>query len=193
MEKKTLLLIGIPVVGALVVANLLYFWLAPDVACKMLVYGFSFGVILLQGVASVVLWHFFGPQKATPMVISGSSFGLGILAAGGIMLTLDAPFRIALYFLIIFAVLYLICAGYLSCVAADELWNQVENAVIALPSPRHSIREWFADLQATFSRHRRGETDAEHYVRNRREVRPSPNPTPTQIPSGPPPLPSRRP
>ena len=191
MEKKTLLLIGIPVIGALVVANMLYFWLAPDVVCKMLVYGFCFGVILLQGVASVVLWHFFGPQKATPMVVSGSAFGLGIIAAGGIMLTLDAPFRTSLYFLIIFSVLYLICAGYLSCVAADELWDRVENSVITLPSPRHSIREWFSELRATFSRRRRGKTDAEHYVRNRREVRPASNPVTTQTPSGPPPLPPR--
>lgn len=192
MEKKTLLLISIPIAGALVVANLLYFWLAPDVACKMLVYGFCFGVILLQGVGSSILWHFFGSQKATPMVVSGSAFGIGVLAAGGIILALDAPFRTALYFLIIFAVLYLICAGYLSCIAADELWNRVENAVITLPSPRRSIREWFSEFRATFNRRRRGETDAEHHVRNRREVRPAPNPTSTQTPSQPPPLPSRR-
>ena len=190
MKKKTLLLIGIPAVGALVVANLLYFWLAPDVACKMLVYGFCFGVILLQSMALAVLWHFCGPQKVTPILVSGTAFGLGILAAGGIMLTLDAPFRTALYFLIIFSVLYLICVGYLSCIAADELWNRAENAVITLPSPRHSIRERFSELRTTFSRRRRGETEAEHHVRNRREVRPAPNPATTHSPS-PPPLPPR--
>ena len=188
MEKKTLLLIGIPVAGALVVANLLYFWLAPDVACKMLVYCFCLGVILLQGVASIVLWHFFGPKKATSMAVSGSAFGLGIIAAGGIMLTLDAPFRTSLYFLIIFSVLYLICAGYLSCVAADGLWDRVENSVITLPSPRHSIREWFSSIRSIFSRSQPEETDAEHHVQNRRDERPSPNPTP----SGPPPLPGRQ-
>ena len=187
MEKKTLLLIGIPVIGALAVANLLYFWLAPEVACKMLVYGFCFGVILLQGIASVVLWHFFGSQKATPMVVSGTAFGLGILAAGGIMLTLDAPFRTALYFLIIFSVLYLICAGYLSCIAADELWNRPENATITPHSLRRSIREWW---RTTFSRRRPCETTAERYVRNRRDVRPAPNPATTHSPS-PPPLPPR--
>lgn len=192
MKKKTLLLIGIPIVGALVVANLLYFWLAPDVACKMLVYCFCFGTILLQGIASAVLWHFCSPQKAAPMIVSGSAFGLGILAAGGTMLTLDAPFRTALYFLIIFSVLYLICAGYLSCVAADELWNQVENAVITLPSLRHSIRDWFSSMRTVFSRRWPGETDAERHVRNNREVRSASVTESIPILPDPPPLPPRR-
>ena len=107
MEKRTLLLTGIPIAGLLVVANILFFWLAPDVGCKLLVYGFSLGVILIQGVASGILWHCFGTQKATPMIVSGTSFALGILVAGGIMLALEAPFQTALYFLIVFSVLYL--------------------------------------------------------------------------------------
>lgn len=192
MERKTLLRIGIPVVGALAVANLLYFWLAPDVACKMLVYYFCFGVILLHGITSVVLWRFFGPQKATPMVVSGSAFGLGIFAAGGIMLTLDAPFRTALYFLIIFSVLYLICAGYLSCIAADALWTQDENAVAAPPTPRRSLRDWFSSLHTVFRRRRPQASDTEHHVRNGREVNPAHVPSPPQTPAGPPPLPERQ-
>lgn len=191
MEKRTLLLAGIPIAGALVVVNLLFFWLAPDVDCKMLVYCFSLGAILIQGIASGVLWHFFGAQKATPMVVSGTSFALGILVAGGIMLALEAPFQMALYFLIVFSVLYLICAGYLSCLAADELWNRVENAVIELPSIRHPIRDWLRAMRTAFSRRRPGESDAERHVRNNRVIPPTavfePNP---DLPD-PPPLPPR--
>lgn len=192
MEKRTLLLAGIPIAGLLVVANLLFFWLAPDVGCKLLVYGFSMGVILIQGVTSGVLWHCFGAQKATPMVVSGTSFALGILVAGGIMLALEAPFQTALYFLIIFSVLYLICAGYLSCIAADELWERVENAVIDPPSAHHPIRDWLRAMRTTFSRRRPGESDAERHVRNNREVNPEPVPDPVPVQSGPPPLPGRQ-
>ena len=192
MEKRTLLLAGIPIAGLLVVANLLFFWLAPDVDCKLLVYGFSLSVILIQGVTSGVLWHCFGAQKATPMVVSGTSFALGILVAGGIMLALEAPFQTALYFLIVFSVLYLICAGYLSCIAADELWERVENAVIDPPSVRHPIRDWLQSMRSTFSRRRPGESDAERHVRNNREVHPEPAPEPVRILSGPPPLPGRQ-
>ena len=192
MEKRTLLLAGIPIAGALVVANLLFFWLAPDVDCKMLVYGFGLGIVLIQGVASGILWHCFGAQKATPMVVSGTSFALGILVAGGIMLALAAPFQTALYFLIVFFVLYLICAGYLSCIAADELWERVENAVIEPPSVRHPLRDWLQSFRATFSRRRPGESDAERHVRNNREVHPEPVPEPVHIQSSPPPLPGRQ-
>lgn len=188
MEKRTLLLAGIPIAGLLVVANLLFFWLAPDVDCKLLVYGFSLGVILIQGVTSGVLWHCFGAQKATPMVVSGTSFALGILVAGGIMLALDAPFQMALYFLIVFSVLYLICAGYLSCIAADELWERVENALIDPPSVRHPLRDWLQSFRATFSRRRPGESDAERHVRNNREVSSDIPPMPPPKPN-PPPLP----
>lgn len=192
MEKRTLLLAGIPIAGALVVANLLFFWLAPDVDCKMLVYGFSLGVILIQGVASGVLWHCFGTQKTTPMIVSGTSFALGILVAGGIMLALEAPFQTALYFLIVFSVLYLICAGYLSCLAADELWERVENAVIDPPSVRHPIRDWLQSMRSTFSRRRPGESDAERHVRINRDVHSIPTPQPVHTQSAPPPLPGRQ-
>lgn len=191
MEKRTLFLISIPAFGTFVVANLLYFWLAPDVVCKMLVYYFCFGVILLQSVASVVLWHFFGLQKATPMVVSGSAFAFGILTGGGVMLGLNAPFKTALYFLIVFSVLYLICAGYLSCIAADELWRQVENAVITPPSPRHSIRDWFSSMCAIFNRRQKGETIAEHYVRNARNMRSGDRQIPPNNQAAPPPLPGQ--
>lgn len=192
MEKRTLLLAGIPIVGLLVVVNLLFFWLAPDVDCKMLVYGFGLGVILIQGVVSGVLWHCFGTQKATPMLVSGTAFALGVLVAGGIMLALDAPFQMTMYFLIVFAVLYLICAGYLTCIAADELWERVENAVIDPPSIRHPLRNWFQSFRAAFSRRRPGESDAERHVRNNREAHPEPEPEPIRIQSSPPPLPGRQ-
>lgn len=191
MEKRTILLAGIPIAGALVVANLLFFWLAPDVDCKILVYGFGLGIILIQGVVSGVLWHCFGAQKATPMVVSGTSFALGILVAGGIMLALEAPFQMALYFLIIFSILYLICAGYLSCIAADELWERVENAVIDPPSIRHPLRDWLQSFRATFSRRHQGETDAERHVRNNREIHPDPASHSSDVPADPPPLPNR--
>lgn len=191
MKKRTLLLVGIPIAGLLVVANLMFFWLAPDVDCKMLVYGFGLGAILIQGVASGVLWHCFGAQKAIPMIVSGTSFALGILVAGGIMLALDAPFQIALYFLIVFSVLYLICAGYLSCIAADELWERDENAVIDSPSISHSLRDWLNSFCATFSRRHRGETDAERHVRNHRDVRPAHVSEPNPVLRDPPPLPPR--
>lgn len=191
MEKRTLLLAGIPIAGLLVVANLLFFWLAPDVDCKILVYGFGLGIILIQGIVSGVLWHCFGAQKATPMVVSGTSFALGILVAGGIMLALEAPFQTALYFLIVFSVLYLICAGYLSCIAADELWERVENAIIDPPSVRHPLHDWLQSFRATFSRRHQGETDAERHVRNNREIRPDSDSHSSDVPAGPPPLPNR--
>lgn len=90
------------------------------------------------------------------------------------MLALEAPFQTALYFLIVFSVLYLICAGYLSCIAADELWERVENAVIDPPSVRHPIRDWLQSMRSTFSRRRPGESDAERHVRNNREIPPTP-------------------
>lgn len=191
MEKRTLLLAGIPIAGLLVVANLLFFWLAPDVDCKILVYGFGLGIILIQGIVSGVLWHCFGAQKATPMVVSGTAFALGILVAGGIMLALEAPFQMTLYFLIVFSVLYLICAGYLSCIAADELWERVENAVIDPPSVRHPIHDGLQSFRATFSRRRPGESDAERHVRNNREVRPAHVSEPIPALPDPPPLPPR--
>ncbi|MBR3974218.1 MAG: hypothetical protein IKJ99_09765 [Oscillospiraceae bacterium] len=185
MEKRTLLLVGIPLAGALAVVSLLFFWLAPDVECRMLVYGFGMGVITVQGIGDWVLWHFFGGQKAAPMMVSGTAFALGILTAGGVMLALNAPFRTALYYLIVFSVLYLISVGFLSCLAADELWESVENAMLEVPSIRSSMADWLRDFRSVFSRRRPGETEAERYERSLRPESDSDRPSP-------PPLPGRR-
>lgn len=191
MEKRSILLAGIPIIGTLAVANLMFFWLAPDVDCKMLVYCFCFGAIIIQGTTSAVLGYKFGMQKSMPVLVSGTAFALGILVAGGVMLALSAPFQMALYFMIVFAVLYLICVGFLACIAADELWDRVENAVIDSPSISHPLRDWINTLRATFSRHREGETDAERHVRNNREIHPDPASQSSGGAVEPPPLPNR--
>lgn len=191
MEKRTILLAGIPSAGALVVANLLFFWLAPDVDCKLIVYIFCLGTILIHGITSAVLWHFFGARKAIPMVVSGSSFALGILVAGCMMLALKAPFRMALYCLIVLFVLYLICAGYLSCLAADEIGERVENTIIDPPSVRRLFHDWMQSVKATFGRRRPGESVAERHVRNNKEVYPESISDSTSINLNPPPLPNR--
>lgn len=191
MEKKTLLLASIPIVGVFVVATLLYLWLAPDVASKMIVYMFCFGTLIVQGTVSGVLWHFTGPSHAMPVVVSGSAFTLSTLMAGCMILILDAPSRMALYFLAIFSMLYFVCIGYLTCVAADDLWNRAENTIVELPSVRRSLRDWLQALKGTFSRRQPGETDAERHVRNSNTNRSGLfDPQPTVSP-GPPPLPGR--
>ena len=191
MEKRTILLAGIPASGILAVANLLFFWLAPDVSCKILVYGFCSGVILIQGITTAVLWYYVGLPKALPVAVSGTSFALGIVISGGLMLALNAPFRMALYFLIVFSVLYLICVGFLSCIAADALWDSPENAITGESSGWNPVGEWLRTMRAAFSRHRPGESTAERHVRNNREVPSQPAVFPAHVPS-PPPLPSRR-
>lgn len=191
MEKRMLLLVGIPVVGVLVVATLIYFWLAPDVASKIIVYLFCLGILLVQGSVSSTLWHYLGAEKATPTVVSGSAFALGVFAAGCVILVLDAPFRIALYFLAIFSVLYVICVGYLSCMAADELWSRAESTIVEMPSIRNAFHEWLQSMKVAFQRRRPGETDAERHVRNNREIHASTAVPRTQARSGPPPLPGR--
>lgn len=191
MEKKTLLLATIPIVGVFVVATLLYLWLAPDVASKMIVYMFCFGTLIIQGTASCVLWHYVGSSHAMPVVVSGSAFTLSILVAGCMILAVDVPFGMALYFLVIFSVLYLVCVGYLACVATDDLWNQAENTIVELPSVRHSLHDWLQSLKATFSRRRPGETDAERHVRNSNMTHPGPFTPHPPVSHGPPPLPGR--
>lgn len=179
MDKKKLLLAGIPITGVAAVANLLYFWLAPNVGCKLLVYGFCFGTLLIQFILSVALRHYSDVQKALPMVVSGSAFSLGVLVAGGMLLAFNAPVRTAFYFLLIFFVLYLICAGYLSCMVVHGLWqNTTENR----SSP--SLWERLKRVLREFNRHQPGETDAERRVRNSQQ---SSTYTPPQSP--PPPLP----
>ena len=161
MEKNDRLLIGIPAAGAMIVANLLYFWLVPDGTCKMLVCGFCVGVMLLQGGASIALWRLFGAQKALPVVVSGSAFAIGIFTAGGILLTIDVSVRTALYFLVIFCVLYLVCIGYLSCVAAEEVWSRTRNGGIVQLMRKGSLRN-----RISLWRKYPDETDAERAVRN---------------------------
>lgn len=78
---------------------------------------------------------------------------------------------------------FFLYVGDTSCLAADELWERVENAVIDPPSVRHPIRDWLQSMRSTFSRRRPGESDAERHVRNNREVS-------SDIPSTPPPKPN---
>lgn len=191
MEKKTLLLATIPIVGVLVVATLLYLWLAPNVASKMIVYMFCFGTLIVQGTVSGVLWHFIGSSHAMPVVVSGSAFTLSTLVAGCMILVLDVPFRMALYFLAIFSMLYFVCVGYLTCVAADDLWNRAANTIVELPSIRRSLRDWLQALKGTFSRRQPGETDAERHVRNSNMSHPGPFTPHPPVSHGPPPLPGR--
>lgn len=186
MDKKKLLLFGIPVAGLLIVANLLYFWLAPNVGCKFLVYGFCFGCILFQCTLSIVLHHYLGIPKTLPVIISGSAFSLGTLVAGGMLLALNAPSRTALYFLLIFSILYLICVGYLSCAAAHELLSNAPANQTRL-SVRERVKAFFREL----SPRRSGETAAQKHVRNKQRPNRS-EPASDQLQSSPPPLPERQ-
>lgn len=188
MEKKTILFAGILTVEGLLAATLFYWWLAPDVASKTIVYLFLGGTLIVQGVGTGVLWHYVGTSKAMPVIVCGSVFVLGILVAGCLVLVLDAPARIALYFLGIFCVLYAICVGYLSYGAAETLWNVGEDSIVELPSIRHSLRDWMKAMKAAFTRRQPGETEAQRQVRSHHDVHSDTHP---HTPAGPPPLPRR--
>lgn len=193
MEKRTIILISIPLAGAGVVASLLYLWLAPSVSSKLFVYIFCAGILLIEGCLSGVLWYFFGLRKAAPVMVSGTAFVLGIMVASSVLLLLNAPVRMALYYLFVLTILYLICVGYLSCVAAEELWERVEHTTIEMPVIRHPIRNWIRKTRAVFGRRRPGESAAERYVRINRELDEEEEPEEPEAPhAGPPPLPGQR-
>ncbi len=188
MTRRKLLFGGIPALGLLAVINLLYFWIAPNVPCKMVVYAFGVAVILVQTVTTTLLWHFCGSEKATASLVSGSSFGLGIIAACGVLLSLNAPVKTAVFFLTVFTVLYLVCLGYLVCMATESFWNRPENATAISHRARPTVREWIHTAVRSFSRRRPGETDAERHIRITRNA-----PEPPQPASAlPPPLPGQR-
>lgn len=190
MEKKTIILVGIPLAGVAVVTSLLYVWLAPSVSCKLLVYIFCASTLLIEGCLSSSLWYFFGLQKAAPVMVSGTAFALGVLVAGSVLLLLDAPIRMALFYLIILTILYLICVGYLSCVAAEALWERAERTTLEMPVIHHPLRTWLREVRVAFSRRRPGESAAQRYVRTNQELRSEAESE--NMHAGPPPLPGQR-
>lgn len=184
MDRRKLLMMGLPFAGMLLAMSLLYFWVVPETECRLIVYGFGMGTVLLQCGVTVALWHFTEPRVAIGAGVVGTTFMLAILVAGGVLLALDAPVRMGIYFLTIDEILYIICVGCLSCAALGQRWNQTDNRAERW-TLHGAIRNWWREAWMSLRRHS-GETDAEHYVRKNREL------SAEQAQTSPPPLPERR-
>lgn len=105
-------------IGVAAIVQLLFFWLDPHVACSMTVYIFITCLTVVNTALSAVLWVNRRPGRIPAAMVVGSAVWAVMMAAGGILLGLDAAVRTAVFCLSIFCVLYLVCVAPLLGMAA---------------------------------------------------------------------------
>ena len=118
MNKKIIMLI--PVFGLFIIPQLLYFWLAPDVACNIVIY--CFGTVLT--ISHLILSYTLAIKREIRVIAGVVTVGTIVwiidLIAGAILLGVNASVRTSVFSLLIILVAYTICVVTLLCTTEDE-------------------------------------------------------------------------
>lgn len=175
----------IPVILLLVVGHLVYFWVTPRVACRELIYRFCLVLTLIQCLSCGILKATLGTKFALGNILSGGAALVSILAAGALLLELEAPVELARRFLLWFSGLYLASGIFLAVRAVLD-----HRADRALHPPQRQLRSRLSAALRSFLPRQVGESYADRHVRN--HMTPDPAPIQDPRPSQPPPLPPRR-
>lgn len=129
----------LPALGAVLIPQLLFFWIAPEERCRFAVYPFA--TVLTIGNAALCLWSLnrFGLRRSAGLVVLGHALTFATLVASALLLTFDATLRTTGFVLAISAVLYLVCMIPMTIAAESD-------NVVSDPPPQGSEPEAELDL-----------------------------------------------
>lgn len=111
-SRFSMLSVGI-MAAVFAVPQLLFFCLAPDVPCKMTVYGFMTGYTLFHLLWSLFLWERKGTRIAVAPVHLSTAFVVTELAGCAILLAVKATISAAVYSLIILGLIHFLAEAIL--------------------------------------------------------------------------------
>lgn len=98
----------IPLIGIAAIPQLLYFWLAPDVACALAAYLYGTVMTLLHLGGAYALYTVFGLRKAAAPVLVGTVLWVLLLTAASCLMAHDAALRTAIFALTIGVLIYVV-------------------------------------------------------------------------------------
>ena len=189
MNKKSLLLL-VSLLGIAAIPQLLYYWLAPGVACGKVVYWFGTVFTVAHLGLCYYLWQTYAARRAAAFVLVGSSILLCAFVAGALFLAIGAAVRTAAYALAVIAVLYVVCSGMLIApLLAERAEREPAGGNYAAYEPEYGYEPEPTEAE-------------EPRVQNRAYIPPQPSqpmretrasaPLPPARASNPPPLPGKR-
>lgn len=99
----------LPALGAVLIPQLLFFWIAPAVRCRILVY--PTGTILTIANAALCVWCLdrFGLRRSAGLIALGYGLTFAALATSALLLAFDASLRTTGFAMAIAAVIYAAC------------------------------------------------------------------------------------
>lgn len=180
MNKKLLYLF--PLLGIIVILQLVFFWMAPKAECSIAVYVITTLMTTMHMGISYGLWYVKGMRRSLAVILVGTVISAVLIIVSGGMLFNMATVRTALFGLSIISLIYfIVISSLVFVIESDKCINTVSETLETESQQNDTVEEISTEITMTGN---------QNYHSENKNIR-AKKKTACEPPMLPPPLPSR--